>query len=506
MPRTRREFDSPYPHNKVNKTSLSIPKPVSRVTDAFEAAGFEAYLVGGCVRDLVVGKTPKDWDVATNATPDEITAIFPKTFYDNAFGTVGIVSDGEEGSLKVVEATTYRLEGSYSDGRRPEHVVFSKNIADDLKRRDFTVNAMAYRPATEEFLDLFNGKDDAANRVIRAVGNAEERFGEDGLRILRAIRLAAELGFTIEPETAEAIKKCASMLEKVSTERIRDEFNRILLSDYPRQGLILARNLGVLSFITKEPERGIGIDQNQAHKYDVWEHNLHSLQHAADRKWPLEIRIASLFHDIYKPETRRWSDEKKDWTFHGHDVVGSRVTKKELQRLKYSSEIIDVVSKLVRWHMFFSDTEQITLSAVRRLIVNVGKENVWALMDLRACDRIGTGRPKENPYRLRKYKAMVEEAMRDPVSVGMLKIDGGRIMQIAGIEPGPKIGHILHALLEEVLDDPAKNTEEYMEKRALELSKMSEQELAALGEKGKEEKKKLEEAEIKEIRGKYHVE
>jgi putative nucleotidyltransferase with HDIG domain len=270
--------------------------------------------------------------------------------------------------------------------------------------------------------------------------------------------------------------------------------------------LLLCQKLGILKYISPTFERGVGVMQNQAHKFDVWEHNLRSLQHAADKKWPFHIRLAALFHDISKPETRRWSEEKKDWTFYGHDVVGSRVTRETLKDLRFPKDTIDLISKMVRWHMFFSDTEQITLSAVRRLIANIGKENVWDLMDLRVCDRIGTGRPKENPYRLRKYKSMVEEAMRDPVSVGMLKIDGKRLMEVTHEIPGPRIGNLLHTLLEEVLEDPTKNTAEYLENRALEVAKLPEEELRLLGEKGKEKKEEEDEKLIEGIRKRHWVE
>ena len=237
----------------------------------------------------------------------------------------------------------------------------------------------------------------------------------------------------------------------------------------------------------------------------MWEHKLRALQHSAEREWPLHIRLAALFHDVSKPETRRWSDEKKDWTFYGHDVVGGRVAEKICTRLKYPNQTIDVVSKLVRWHLFFTDIDQITLSAVRRLVKNVGPENVWDLMKVRACDRIGMGRHKEKPYRLRKYESMIEEASRAPVSVGMLKIDGAKIIALTGENPGPRIGFILHALLEEVLDDPERNTKEYLEQKASELSALPEKELAALGEGGKEKRKEEEEREITEIRTRYHV-
>ena len=490
----------------VKKGTFIVPHPVSQITETLEKQGFEAYIVGGCVRDTLIGKKPTDWDITTNATPEQIQSAFANTYYTNEFGTVGVVLEEDDPTLKVVEVTPYRLEGKYSDARRPDSVAFSQNLEDDLKRRDFTINAIAYRGSTGAFVDLYGGEKDLKEGVIRAVGDPHERFSEDALRIVRAIRLSAELGFSIEEGTKKAMGENVGLLQKISRERIRDEFARIISSPKPMKALLLAHGLGVLVHISPELERGIGIAQNQAHSYDVFEHNLRTLQHAADKEWSFDIRLASLFHDISKPETRRWSEEKKDWTFYGHDVVGGRVVKKVLENLRFSKETIDKVTKLVRWHMFFSDPEKITLSAVRRIITNVGKENIWDLMNLRVCDRIGTGRPKEQPFRFRKYQAMVEQALRDPISVGMLALNGGDIMKLTGEAPSPRIGYILHALLEEVLEDPAKNTKDYLERRVGELRRMPETELAGLGEAGKERKEEAEEESVKEIQKKYFVE
>jgi len=475
--------------------------------------GFEAYLIGGCTRDLIIGRKPKDWDITTNARPDQIIEIFPKTFYENTYGTVGVVNEnGEDPSTKIVEVTPYRLEASYSDKRRPDSIEFSEKLEDDLKRRDFTINAIAIQLRTKkndawacEVVDLFGGIKDLKNGLVKTVGDPRERFFEDALRVLRAIRIAVELDFEIETETEKAIAEYATHLTHVSTERLRDEFTRILMSDKPSKGIKMARNMGILKFIAPELEAGIGIKQNQAHLYDVWEHLLRTVDHAAKKTWSLDIRLAALLHDISKPATRVWSDEKKDWTFYGHEVVGAKVAKDLLTRLKYPKETIDKVIKLVRWHMFFSDTEQISLSAVRRMIRNVGPENVWDLMNVRICDRVGIGRPKEDPYRLRKYKSMVEEALRDPISVGMLKIDGKKIMELTQEPPGPKVGHILHALLEEVLEDPTKNSVEYLNSRVQELSKLETSELKRLGESGKERKDTEDEKKLDEIRKKYWV-
>jgi tRNA nucleotidyltransferase (CCA-adding enzyme) len=482
-----------------------IPPEVLAITAKLEEAGFEAWVVGGCIRDILIGKEPKDWDITTNATPEHIQGLFENTFYTNEFGTVGVVTETPNESVRIVEVTPFRLEGKYSDARRPDTVIFSQKLEDDLKRRDFTINAIAYGSAKRELVDLYEGLKDIKDCLIRAVGDPHERFAEDALRILRAIRISAELGFAIEEETAEAMAKQGSQLSKISKERIRDEFIRILNSTKPMKALLVAQSMGILRYIAPAIEQGVGVEQNQAHSYDVFEHNLRSLQHAADKGWSFEVRLAALFHDVGKPKARRWSEEKGDWTFHGHDVVGARIAKKALEELHFSRETIDKVERLVRWHMFFSDPDKVTLSAVRRIIRNVSRENIENLVELRICDRIGTGRPKEQPFRLRKYQSMIDQALRDPISVAMLKVDGKRVMDVTREAPGPRIGWILHALLEDVLDDPSRNTVSYLEDKILQLAKLSDADLRKIGEEGKEKKDEAEEAEVKKLRQKHFV-
>ena len=484
---------------------FSIPKEISIVSDALRAKGYEAYLVGGCVRDLLVGREPKDWDVTTNASPEQIQAVFPDSFYENDYGTVGVKTGSADERTAIVEVTPYRTESAYSDKRRPDIVAFGTSLLEDLARRDFTINAIALDADKGHIVDPYDGQKDIKDKIVRAVGNASERFNEDALRMLRAVRFVAELGFGIDGDTAAAISKNSKHLDHISRERVRDELVRILNSSQPMSALVLAQQLGILEFIAADLIRGIGVEQNQAHSYDVFGHLMRTMQHAADKGWDFDIRLAGLFHDVSKPETRRWSDEKKDWTFHGHEVVGSRVTKKALEDLHFSRETIEKVVKLVRWHMFFSDPDQITLSAVRRMIENVSEENIWDLLNLRICDRIGTGRPKEQPFRFRKYKAMVEQALRDPISVSMLKTDGARLMDKFHEKPGPKIGYTLHALLEEVLDNAELNTEDYLDKRSEELLKMPEGELRELGEAGKKRREAAEDEEVKHIMDKHHV-
>lgn len=493
------------------KSSLAVPEEISTIVIILEKAGFEAYLVGGCIRDLIRSKTPKDWDITTNANPSEIIALFPKTFYENDFGTVGVVNeqipedDLHKKSLRIVEVTPYRKETTYSNHRHPDAVEFSGNLLDDLLRRDFTMNAIAYSPTSNELVDPYDGILDIERHIIRTVGKAEDRFTEDALRVMRAVRFASELGFAIEKETMDAVVALTGLLKKIAAERIRVEFEKIIMSERPMEGIVLLNRTGILKLIIPDLEEGIGCEQNGDHIYDVWEHNLRALQHSADRGWPLHVRLAALLHDVGKPHTRKWAPEKDDWTFYGHDVVGGRISKKILEQLHFPKHVITEVSTLVRYHLFFSDIEKITLSAVRRIVANVGPSLVWDLMNVRSCDRIGMGRPKETPYRLRKYHSMIEEAMRAPVSVGMLKIDGEQIMKVTGINPGREIGWILHALFDEVLDEPEKNTSEYLERRTHELLSLPKNELERLGEEGREKKSEKEDEEVHAIRKKYGV-
>ncbi len=486
-----------------------IPLEVANVAETLEKAGFQAFLVGGCVRDLFLGRNPRDWDLTTNAQPAEIQALFQKTVYENNFGTVAVVNETTtDETLKVIEITPFRFETGYSDRRHPDNIRFSDKIEDDLQRRDFTINAMACSlsgGAIKDMIDLYGGLADLKDKNIRTVGNPSDRFGEDALRMMRAIRLAVELDFKIEKETFAAIQSHNNLIKDISMERIRDEFSRIILSAKPMAGLEMLHETGILKHIIPELEAGIGVSQPQAHMYDVWEHLLRTLQHAADKDFGLEIRLAALFHDIGKPETRDVSRDTKQPTFYGHELKGSRETRKILEKMRFSRATIEKVVKLVRWHMFFSDTETITLSAVRRMIVNVGRENIWDLMNLRICDRIGTGRPKENPYRLRKYRAMIEEALRDPISVAMLKTDGQRLMTVCQITAGPRMGDILHALFAEVLDNPALNNTEWLDKRALELNNLDDKKLRELGQSGRIKKETEDQKEVNKIRQKHFV-
>ena len=524
----------------MTRISLSVPQEIIEITKTLKTNGFEGFLVGGCVRDLLLGNTPNDWDITTNATPENIESIFDHTFYENDFGTVGVVNDeivsritileneinevqeehykdvspetkdkiatlNQLMALRSVEITPYRKESSYSDHRRPDSITFASTLSEDLSRRDFTINALAYDPIEERLVDEYEGIKDLDAKVIRTVGDPHERFEEDALRMLRAVRFSAQLCFTLNIDTQNAVHDKRDLLSKISKERIRDEFIKILQTENPKDALFLARELNILQYISHDLTRGIDIEQNGAHKYDVFEHLVRTMQHGADKDWSLSIRLAGLFHDISKPETRRFSKEKNDYTFYGHEVVGARVTKKVLKDLKFPNEMVEKVSTLVRWHMFFSDPDEISLSAVRRIIRNVGPDNVWDLIRLRICDRIGMGRPKERSYRLRKYVSMMDEAMRSPISVKDLKINGDQMIELFNIKPGRRMGNMLKALMSETLDTPENNNFEYLSSRVKEFMDLTDNQLQEMALKGETAIDEAEEEELRKIRRKHKV-
>ena len=481
-------------------------------------AGYSSYLVGGCVRDILLGKTPKDWDLASDATPDQVLKVFEHAHYDNEYGTVRIVNDDtNDPKLKVVEITTFRKDIGYSDDRRPDAIEYSTDIADDLSRRDFTINALAY-PLTSKTIvkdtavfkeshvvDLHEGLSDLKNKVIKTVGNPDDRFGEDALRLLRAVRFAAQLDFAIESQTLVSLTANANRLQNIAVERIADEFNKLIMTDNPGFGLELLRRTNLLQQFIPELLEGVGIEQNQAHSFTVWEHLVRTLQASADKGFDLDIRLAALFHDIAKPATREISRESGQPTFYNHEIVGAKTTKAVLKRLKYPKSVVSRVTMFVRWHMFFSDPDEVTLSAVRRLIANVGAENIWDLVNLRICDRVGTGRPKEEPYRLRKFQAMIEEAERSPTSVKMLAIDGNTLINTLHMKPGRIIGDILHILLAKVLEDPELNNPDSLLQISKDLISRETAELSHIANQARAEVSEVESAKIKAIRDKYYV-
>ncbi len=448
-----------------------VPQNVKDVIKTLTTAGHEAFVVGGCVRDMVIGRQPKDWDITTNARPEEVQTLFSDSFYENDFGTVGVkvtpfLPHGKEGrEHDVIEVTTYRIETTYSDKRRPDDVVFVDTIEEDLARRDFTINAMALGE-DDVLRDPFGGREDIRRKSIRAVGDPQRRFEEDALRMMRAVRFCAEIGFDIEQRTRDAIVAHADSIKDIAIERIRDEFSRIVMSSHPRQGIQLLSDMHLLKHFMPELEEGIGVEQNHHHIYTVWEHNLRALAMCPSAK--LSVRLAALLHDVGKPRSKRGVG--RNCTFYNHEYIGERMARKILSRMRYPKKVIDHTALLVRNHMFYYSVGEVTESAVRRVIAKVGKENIKDLIDVRIGDRLGSGSAKAKPYKLRHFEYMVEKVSHDAVNVKMLKINGDIMIKEMGFTPGPKIGAILETLLAEVIDDASKNTLPYLRKRAMELN------------------------------------
>ena len=458
---------------------LTFPHFISDILARLQEAGFEAYVVGGSVRDWMLGATPKDWDITTNAKPEQIMKILPDSKYENTFGTVmvAIRNDTKEAEA-VVEVTTYRSEQSYSDHRRPDSVVFEEKLENDLARRDFTINALAMA-ADGTLVDLFGGEKDIQKKIIRTVGEPVDRFKEDALRMLRAVRFRAQLDFSIEPKTERGIQKCAGTIKFVANERIRDELIHILSSRHPADGIRKLQELKLLNYIIPELEEGIGMQQNHHHTHTVYDHNLLSLQHCPNSEW--QVRFASLLHDIGKARTRKIINGGV--TFYNHEIVGAKIVAKIVKRLRFSTVDSERIVNLVRNHMFYYNVDEVTAASVRRLIRKVGEANLSDLIDLRVADRLGSGVAKAMPYKLRHLQYMMDKVRHDPVSVKMLKINGNDLMTVLAVEPGPKIGMILDVLLSEVIEDPTLNSKEYLSKRSQELNSL---ELESLRQKAKE--------------------
>jgi poly(A) polymerase/tRNA nucleotidyltransferase (CCA-adding enzyme) len=490
---------------------MEIPKEILEVVEKLKENGFEAYIVGGCVRDFLRGIEPEDWDVTTNAKPEEIMKIFPKSFYENRFLTVTVLTESQNPKLKEIEITTFRKEAKYTDKRHPDFIGFAKTLEEDLARRDFTINAMAIdvgRMKVEEgirIIDLYGGQEDLKNKLIRAVGDPRERFSEDALRMMRAVRFSVTLGegWKIEEKTKEAIKENAFWISAISKERIRDEFLKIIMCERAAEGIERMRELGLLKYIIPELEEGYKVTQNKHHIYDCYEHYLKSLDYAAKKGFNMYVRLAALFHDIGKPRTKR--GEGPNATFYGHEVVGAKMTAQILNRLRFPKKDIEKIVKLVRYHLFYYNPGEVKESSVRRLLRKVGPENIEELLQLRMADRIGSGVPKAEPYKLRHLRYMIEKVSRDPISVKMLKVDGNDVMEILKIKPGPKVGQILHILLEEVIDDPKKNEEGFLKEEIKRLGGLSDKELAELAKKAREKIEEIEQKRDEMTKRKYWV-
>ncbi len=487
---------------------MTIPKEVKSTVEKLEKAGFEAYIVGGCVRDFLANKEPEDWDVTTNAKPEEIKKLFPKSFYENKFLTVTVQVKSSNPKLQEIEITTFRSEAKYSDKRHPDQVLFAKTLKEDLARRDFTVNAIALKllkTGKTEIIDLFSGQEDLKNKIIRAVGNPKERFAEDSLRMMRAARFATTLGekWQIEKDTKEAIIKNAPWLQAISKERIRDEFLKIIMADNASQGVELLRELKLLKHIIPELEEGYEVGQNKHHIYNCYEHSLFSLKFAAQKKFNQSVRLAALFHDIGKPKAKRGQGPNS--TFYSHEIIGAKMTVQILERLRFSKKDIEKITKLVRYHLFYYNVGEVSESSVRRLVRQVGTENMEELLQVRMADRIGSGVPKAEPYKLRHLKYIIDKVAQDPISAKMLKVNGNEVMKILKIEPGPKIGQVLDILLSQILENPKNNQKVFLEKEVKKLGKLSEKELQALAQKAKKEREQLEYKKDAMTKNKYWV-
>ena len=452
----------------------NIPQEILEIYEKFRSAKLEAYLVGGCIRNLLLQKDVKDWDFTTNATPEQILKLFPNGFYDNKFGTVGIPVNINKTKL-VIEITTFRTEHGYSDRRRPDKVEWGQTIEEDLARRDFTINAIALHPKPyplpPKIIDPFDGQKDIKDKIIRAVGDPKKRFKEDALRLIRAIRIATEYGFSIETKTWEEIISDAHLIKEVSSERVRVEFLRILASQRAYDGTMLLKNSDLLKYILPELLEGVNISQvrpGRHHVSDVFTHNILSLKFCPSAD-PI-VRFATLLHDIGKPRVEK-RDERGLVIFHNHEIVGARIVREICDRLRFPRKDRDKIVNLIRWHMFTVD-EKITDAAVRRFIRRVGVENVKDMMDLRIGDRLGGGTQTAESWRLKLFKKRIENQLKPaPFSINDLAIDGHDVMKELNIKPGPKVGEILQKIFEEVDEDLSKNKKEYLLKRIKEIEK-----------------------------------
>ncbi len=452
---------------RVTEIQLTIPPAyagdIARLTETMEKAGFECYMVGGSVRDLIMDLPVFDFDFATNARPERVMKLFRRTVPTGIkHGTVTVLMGDHS-----YEVTTYRADGKYLDGRRPESVAFSETLEEDVKRRDFTINGLAYDVRRGHVVDLVEGIADIRAGIIRTIGGPLDRFGEDGLRTYRACRFAAKLGFSIEDETFGAIGKSLDVAARVSVERVKDELMKLLETVKPSVGLEYMRKSGLLALCLPELDQCYGLDQNKYHLYDIYYHSIYSCD-AAPRDYPL-IRLAALLHDIGKVPTRRAAGEGEN-TFYNHEVVGSRMVRRLMSRLKFSNEEIVRVVNLVANHMFHY-TDEWTDGAVRRFMRKVGLDNLDDLFKLRRADREGNGMRGGLPAPIRELRKRIEKVIEDEnaITVKDLDINGHIIMDEFCIPPGPIVGKILNQLLELVLDDPAMNRQDVLVEKAREI-------------------------------------
>ena len=438
-----------------------VPEHVFAIAQKLRAAGFRSWIVGGCVRDSILGKPVADWDLCTDALPQKLMKVFPRAVPTGLqHGTVTVVMNGVH-----YEVTTLRGETTYSDGRRPDAVSFVDDITADLARRDFTINAIAADPETGVLVDPFDGRKDIERKSIRAVGKAIERFSEDGLRVLRAARFAATLEFDLDPETFAAISPTLDTFKKVSQERVRDEWVKTMKAKRPSRAFDVMRESGIMAITCPELMEGVGMEQNKWHTFDVWRHGMACMDHCTGD--PI-LRIAALLHDVGKPRSRAFSDKTQDYTFYDHDKIGAEIADPICERLRFSNDERSRIVHLVRHHLFHYDNW--SDAAVRRWIRRVGKDRIDDLMRLSEADLRGKA-PEVDPAiltPLEQLKVHVERILAEgaALSTGDLAVDGNVLIKELGIKPGRIIGELLTSLLEEVIADPAVNTKDTLLARA----------------------------------------
>jgi tRNA nucleotidyltransferase (CCA-adding enzyme) len=431
--------------------SEHIPDPVLKVLRRLRERGFQAYLVGGAVRDMVRYQKPAgDFDIATNARPEDVQRTFPKTIPTGIqHGTVTVLSEGHH-----VEVTTFRTEGDYLDARRPSSVEFRSDVREDLARRDFTINAMAYDPLDGTLVDPFGGQEDLEAGIIRCVGNPTDRFSEDGLRPLRAVRFAAVLGFALDPATEAAIPGTLPSFRKVAMERVREEFTRLLLSERPAFGLELLHQSGLLGSFLHELESCSGQGQDDSYPGDVFRHAL-----AATELTPasLEVRLAALLHDIAKPRTAQPS--AGGFRFPDHDRLGERMVREVLQRLKYPTRTIETVAPMVREHLLDEDARW-TDGALRRFVARLGEPLLDPFFEFLEANRAARTDGERRRAQVQKLRQRIARllAHRPPLSAKALALNGNQIMRVLGVGPSPAVGEATRFLIDQVLEDPSLNT------------------------------------------------
>ncbi len=432
---------------------IDVPEKAKKVVYTIQAAGFEAYVVGGCVRDSILGRQPQDWDITTSAKPEQVKALFPRTIDTGLqHGTVTVMQDREG-----FEVTTYRIDGEYEDSRHPKEVVFTPNLEEDLKRRDFTINAMAYNEE-KGLVDIFGGMEDIRLGRIRCVGRAEERFGEDALRMLRAIRFSAQLGYEIDEETKQGIRRLAPTLKNISAERIQTELVKMLVSPHPDY-LRTAYDMGVTKVFFAEFDRAMETEQHHPHHmYSVGEHILHSLAYVPADK---VLRLTMLLHDIGKPYTLT-IDKQGTTHFYNHESLSAEMAKGILRRLKFDNDTINMVYKLVMYHDYGNSVEP-TLQIVRRAMNKIGEDAFPALFQVKYADMMAqsTYLRDEKLKRLENWKRLYTEVCEKEqcVSLKTLAVTGSDLIA-AGMKPGKELGEALQKLLQLVLDDPSCNTKD----------------------------------------------